>query len=61
MPVTIEIDGRIVAGTYDVTGNTIAVSTKGGGFKIAHISGNLADAEHLAAILLGELVREKRI
>jgi hypothetical protein len=61
-PVAIEIDGRIIAGTFTIVGNTITVSA-GGAVKTAQISsgGGATDAERLARILLGELARDGRV
>jgi hypothetical protein len=59
-PVTIEIDGRIVTGTFIVLGSTVTVLTSGGAVKTARMSGGSGgiDAERLARILLGELAHD---
>ena len=59
--VTIELDDRIITGTFIVVGNAVTVSV-GGAFKTAHVSGGgPGDAERLARILLGELAREGKV
>jgi hypothetical protein len=50
-PVTIDVNGRTVRGTYAILGTMITVST-GSGFKTAHV-GNM-NTERLAKILLRE-------
>jgi hypothetical protein len=56
--VTIEINGRIVTGSYTVAGNILTVST-GVGWKTAQLSWAGAwDAERIAKTLLRQLVDE---
>jgi hypothetical protein len=61
-PVTTEIDGRIITGTFVASENTVTVST-GGAVKTAHMTGGggAIDAERVARILLGELARDGKV